>query len=138
VLSNQAMLELAARAPRTPADLRQVQGISSGLADRRGRDILAAVRRGLEIPEADLPRFPASRRWERDPEMEERAEALRQVRTRVAEELDLDAGFLMSRALLEEIARTRPTTPEELKQVPDVRNWQVEALGDRILASLRR
>jgi len=138
VLSNQAMLELAARAPRTATDLRQVQGISSGLADRRGRDILAAVLRGLEIPDAELPRFPASRRWERDPEMEERAEALRQVRTRVADELDLDAGFLMSRALLEEIARTRPTTPEELKKIPDVRNWQVEALGDQILASLRR
>jgi ribonuclease D len=137
ILSNQAMLEIGLKAPRTAAELRQIQGISSGLADRRGRDILAAVQRGLDVPESDLPRFPPPRRWDRDPEVEERGERLRQVRNTVADQLDLDAGFLMSRALLDDIARRNPQSPEELADVPDVRRWQIEALGDRLLAALR-
>jgi ribonuclease D len=99
--------------------------------------MLAAIRAGLAVPEADLPRFPPSRRWERDPEVEARAETLRQVRTRVAEQLDLDPGFLMSRAVLDEVARRNPGSHEELLAVPDVRRWQAEAIGDALLRALK-
>ncbi|HEX2092779.1 MAG TPA: HRDC domain-containing protein, partial [Longimicrobiaceae bacterium] len=138
VLANQALIELSARAPDAVRDLPRIQGISEGLAQRRGREILAAVRRGLEVPEADLPRFPPPRRWERDPELEARVEALKSARTRRADQLGLDSGFLMSRAMLEEIARRQPGSLEELKEIPGVRRWQVEALGDALLGALGR
>ncbi|HUE96099.1 MAG TPA: ribonuclease D [Longimicrobiaceae bacterium] len=136
VLSNQSMIEIGLKAPTTQRELRQITGVSSGLAERRGRDILAAVKRGVSLPEGELPRFAANRRWERDPEFEERAERLRGVRNGAAGELGLDPGFLMSRAVLEEIARQMPSAPEDLARIPEVRSWQVEALGDRILRSL--
>lgn len=136
VLGNQQLLELSARPPRTPAALASVSGVSEGLVRHRGRDILAAIERGLAVPEEELPRFPPPRRWERDPEVEARGERLREVRNRVATELDLDAGFLISRALLEEIARRNPRSLEELREIPDVRRWQVEALGAELLRAL--
>lgn len=137
VLGNQALLELSARPPRTADVLPSVNGISEGLAQRRGAEILAAVRRGLEVPEGELPRFPPSRRWERDPEQEARAERLRRARNRRAEELDLDSGFLISRAVLDEVARRNPSTLEELAEIPDVRRWQVEALGSELMRALK-
>ncbi len=137
VLSNQALIELSARALTTLKELPQITGISEGLAQRRGRDILAAVKRGIEVPEGELPRFPPPRRWERDPDLEARVEALKNARSRRADELGLDPGFLMSRALLEEIARRDPQSPEELQDVPGVRRWQTEALGDALLRTLR-
>jgi len=137
VLSNQAMLEIGAKAPRTSIELRQIHGISPGLAERRGRDILAAVARGLEVPEGELPRFPTARRWDRDPDVDQRADRLRDVRNRAAERLDLDPGFLTSRALLEEIARRNPASIEELRALPDVRSWQIEALGGDLIGALR-
>jgi ribonuclease D len=137
VLSNQAMIALSLRPPATRQELTAVDGISEGLMERRGRDIHAAIRRGLALPESELPRFPPPRRWERDPEVEERSERLRDVRNRMAEELGLDPGFLMSRAVLEEIARRNPDTPEALLEVPEVRRWQVEALGGELLGTLR-
>ncbi len=137
ILSNQAMIEIGLKAPTTQSALREVQGISPGMADRRGNDLLAAVRRGLAVPEAELPRFPAPKRWERDPAVETRAERLRQRRNQRAADLDLDAGFLISRAVLDDIARRNPASTDELMAIPDLRNWQVEAFGDDILRSLR-
>ena len=98
---------------------------------------MAAIRRGLAVPEEELPRFPPSRRWDRDPEVEARAETLRAARTRRATELELDPGFLMSRASLDEVARRNPSSLDELLDVPDIRRWQVEALGEALLQALR-
>jgi ribonuclease D len=136
VLANQALIEMGARAPRTVQELRQVQGVSEGLAQRRGRELLEAVRRGLEVPEEELPRFPRARRWERDPEHEARVETLKAARNRRAEELGLDSGFLMSKAMLEEVARHEPRSAEALMEIPGVRRWQAEALGDALVRAL--
>lgn len=136
VLSNPSMIEIALKTPTTPAALREVQGVSPGLVERRGREMIAAVRRALALADDELPRFPPARRWERDLEVEERAERLRQARNRLAEALDLDPGFLVSRAVLDEVARRRPTTPEELAAIPELRRWQIEAAGDEILRTV--
>jgi len=137
VLSNQAMLEMGLKAPTTTGELRGISGISEGLADRRGRDLISAVKRGLAVPESELPSFPVARRWERDPAVEQRSERLRVTRNRVAAELNLDPGFLISRAVLDEVARSMPATREELLAIPEVRAWQVEAVGDQLLETLR-
>ncbi len=136
VLGNQAMLAISAQPPRTPDALRSVSGVSDAMIRRRGDELLDAITRGLEVPEGDLPRFPPTRRWERDPELEARTEQLKHVRTRRAEELEMDPGFLMSRAMLEEVARHVPASPEALAAIPDVRRWQVDALGDALLNAL--
>ena len=138
ILGNQALLEMSAAPPASMRDLPSVTGISEGLAQRRGRDILAAVQRGLDVPEDQLPRWPRGQRFERDPEQEARFEALRDARTRLADQLNLDAGFLIPRATLEEIARAQPRTIDELAQVPGVRAWQVEAVGQGLLKAINR
>ncbi len=138
VLGNQTMLELSARPPQGETELSSYTGISEGLAQRRGRELLGAIRRGLAVPEEELPRFPPAKRWDRDPELEARVEALKSARNSRADALDLDAGFLMSRALLEEVGRAKPGTPQELAAVPGVRRWQVEAIGEALLAVLKR
>lgn len=138
VLGNQALLEMSASPPASQRDLPSVTGLSDGMAQRRGRDIMEALRRGLAVPEEDLPRWPRSPRFERDLELEARVEALRGTRTRVAEQLGLDPGFLIPRATMEEIGKARPDTLEALQQVPGVRRWQVEAVGDAMLATLHK
>jgi ribonuclease D len=138
ILGNQALLEMSASPPADVRDLPRVTGLSEGMAQRRGREIMAAVGRGLAVPEDELPRWPRSQRWERDVELEARVEALKDARTRIANELELDPGFLISKALLEEIGRGQPKTLEELEAVPGVRRWQVEAAGEGLLKAMGR
>lgn len=136
IVSNEALLQMGREAPTTSAALRKVRGVSSGLADRRGRDVLAAIARGMAVPEDDLPRFPQPKRWDRDAEVEARTERLRDARARVAEVLNLDPGFLVSRAVLEEVARQNPASADELAEIPGIRRWQFEVLADEVLGAL--
>ncbi len=48
----------------------------------------------------------------------------------------MDRGFLMPRSQLEELARRRPRTAQEMAEIPDVRRWQVEAAGEFLLEAL--
>jgi ribonuclease D len=63
---------------------------------------------------------------------------LKSVRDRQADVLGLDRGFLMPRQQLEDIARARPRTVEELAGTPEIRRWQIDALGEALLAVVRR
>jgi len=137
VLGNQAMLEMSVRPPGSLRALGSVAGVGEGLVRRHGSDLMAAIERGLAVPDDELPRFPPPRRLDRDPDLEARIEELKSARNRAAAALELDPGFLMARSLLEEIARRSPASPAELLEVPDVRRWQVEAFGDELLRALR-
>ncbi|HEX9936443.1 MAG TPA: ribonuclease D [Longimicrobium sp.] len=136
VMGNQSLLEMSVNPPPNVGALRNVSGVSGGLVERRGRDVMAAIARGLAVPEAELPRWPRAQRWERDLELEARVESLKDARNRRADQLGLDAGFVMSRAQLEEVARARPRTLDALAAVTGVRRWQVEAAGEALLKAL--
>jgi ribonuclease D len=137
VMGNEVLLELARRQPNAAADLSTIPGMPRGLVERRGRDLIDAVARGLAVPEDALPRFPRAPRWDKDPEFDERVNRLRAAREAAAVRLDLDPGVLASRERLEGIARAKPTTREELAAVPELRKWQAEVLGDAALRAVK-
>jgi ribonuclease D len=136
VMTNEALVGISRRLPETPPALGEIGGISTGLLARRGAELLRAVRRARELPDAQLPRRPRTpRRPPPDPELERWVERLRRVRDTAAERLGLDRGFLMPRQQLEDIARRRPATRAELQTAPEMRRWQVAAVGDELLAA---
>lgn len=137
VMSNEALIELARRMPETPAGLSAVPGVARSQASRYGADLLAALERARAIPGDALPMRPRGKgRPPPDPEFDAALERLRTARDEAAEKLGLDRGFLMPRSELEEIARQRPASLEELAAMPGMRQWRVEALGERIVEAV--
>jgi ribonuclease D len=136
VAGNEALFAVAKERPQTMEALAAIKGVPRGIAERRGAEMLAAVKRGMDLPEDQLPKFPRAPRWDRDPDFDNRVNALRTVREEVAQRLGLDPGFLCAREKLETIARKRPKTLEELAEVPDLRRWQIEVLGPAFLKAL--
>jgi len=137
VIGNEQLLEIARAQPRTREELSRIRGVSRGIFEDRGDEILAAVGRGQLVPEADLPKFPKAPRWDRDPKFDERVAALKTVRDRVAQELQLDPGVLGARERLEAVARKNPKTREELGEIAELRRWQIGVLGDGFLDALK-
>jgi ribonuclease D len=137
VLNNEALFDIARLAQASPGALTGIKGVPRGWSDARIADVLAAVQRGLAVPEADLPRFPRGLRWEKDPKFDERASALRTVRDAAATKLDLDPGVLCSRERLEAVARRAPASLEELREVKELRSWQIEVMGEAMIAAVR-
>src|SRR3954471_14222074 len=84
VMGNEVLFDLARRAPRSVSELSAIKGMPKGMIDRAGSDIVAAVRRGMEAPEAELPKFPRGQRWNKDRDFDERVSRLKAVRDAAA------------------------------------------------------
>ena len=136
VVGNESLFEIARVAPADRAALGAIKGISRGILESRGAELLAAVKRGLGVPDDQLPRFPRAPRWERDPDFDARVSRLRRVRDDAATKLDLDPGVLCPRDRLEAVARKKPGSVEELAEVDGFRRWQSEVLGAELVRAV--
>lgn len=136
VMPNEALLAIAGGGTKDKEELKKMAGISPRLVETRGDSLVAAVERGLALPEKELPRFPRGERRTPDPSFEARVEKLKQVRNKAATELGLDPGVLAPKGTLEAVARANPKDMKQMAAVSDVRKWQVEVLGKDFLGAL--
>jgi ribonuclease D len=136
VMGNEVLFELARTTPRSVSELAAIKGMPKGILERAGSDIVAAVRRGSEAPEAELPKFPKGQRWNKDRDFDDRVGRLKSVRDAAATRLELDPGVLCSRERLESIARSGAKSVEELAAVPGLRRWQIEEMGGGFVRAL--
>ncbi len=134
VLGNEVLIVLAATRPSTEAELGKIRGIGAENAGRRGGEILDAIRRGLAVPDRDLPSFERRPRFRPDPAFEARLERLKTWRTPTAIRYDLPPGLIAPNGTLEAVARAAPRSEEELLAVPGIRRWQVGEFGADLLA----
>jgi ribonuclease D len=137
VMGNEVLLELARRSPRSVSELGAIKGMPKGMVERAGAEIVASVRRGMEAPEEELPKFPRGQRWNKDRDFDDRVGRLKVVRDQAATRLELDPGVLCSRERLENVARSGAKSVEDLAAVPDLRRWQIEEMGTGFLNALR-
>jgi ribonuclease D len=138
ILNNEPMLLMAKSPPRDFSEVKAVRGISADQAERRGRDILAAVQRGLSIPDRELPRLERPRRPQPDAAYEARMERLKAVRNTLATRYDLPPGVLCPNGTLEAVARVNPTTLDRMSEIRELRRWQLRELGSSLLAALQQ
>jgi len=60
IIRDESILEIAAHAPSTVAELSRSRGLGKGLVEGKfGAEILAAIGRALALPESDYPELPA-------------------------------------------------------------------------------
>ncbi len=138
ILNNEPILFMAKSPPRDIATLKSVRGISPDQAARRGREILEAVQRALELPEHELPRVERRNRHQPDPELEARIERLKSARNALALTYDLAPGVLCPNGVLEAIARVNPKTLEGMAEIRELRRWQLREMGGALLAALQQ
>jgi len=138
ILNNEPMLAMAKAPPVDLSELKAVRGIGGEQAERRGREILAAVQRGLAVPEADLPRVERPPRRPADLAYEARLERLKAARNLLAAQYELAPGVLCPNGTLEAIARINPASVEDLAKVPELRRWQLREIGGGLLAAIPR
>jgi ribonuclease D len=136
VIGNEALFEIARRAPTNTSELGAIKGMPKGMIERAGADIVSAIRHGMEVPEAELPKFPKGQRWNKDRDFDEKVNRLKAVRDAAATRLELDPGVLCSRERLENIARSGAKTVADLAAVPDLRRWQIEEMGEGFVKAL--
>jgi ribonuclease D len=136
ILNNEPILAMAKAPPRDMEALKRVPGISPDQAERKGRQILAAIEEALALPDTELPRLERAPRRAADPALDARLERLKLARNRLAARYPLQPGVLCPNGTLEAIARANPKNLEELGSTPALRRWQVAEIGADLLAAL--
>ncbi|MCC7195951.1 MAG: HRDC domain-containing protein [Gemmatimonadaceae bacterium] len=137
VAGNEVLIEASRLAPRSRDALGTIKGMPRGIVERQGGEVLAAIERGLAVPEGDLPKFPKGKRYARDPEFDAKVGAVKAVRDAVAKRLELDPGVLCSRDRLEAVARALPREMDAFAAITELRKWQVAELGAGFIEALR-
>jgi ribonuclease D len=121
VLPDDVMIGLVQLHPKSTDDLAQLRRIDSGMRRNLGEKIVAAVRRGDELPEDTLPqRAPKPLGAQREALVSTMAVLV----SALAADNDLPTTLLLPRAALERIAREAPQTPEALGDVVELTSWR--------------
>jgi ribonuclease D len=136
VLSPECLLELARVRPMRVADLAGVKGVPSWL--RLGQSAQAFLDIVAGAPVLSEP-LTGSRGRETPVNKEERGrfERLRVWRSRVAAEMGVEVGLVVSNAQLKTLAKARPTTTEELTRAVDFLPWQRERFALSLFETLQ-
>ncbi|MFH1027730.1 MAG: ribonuclease D [Pseudomonadota bacterium] len=136
VISAETLQEAAEKRPRTLSELAAVKGMTPGQIQRHGESILAAISRGLSLPEEDLPHFPRQRREEPTDGTKERLKRLKSWREQQSSSLGLEPGVVAPNWLLESVADAYPVDTDDLNTVAGMREWQKGLYGRDLLAEL--
>lgn len=149
VIPDEVLVDVARAKPRTEHAIDGLFRAASPLRRRHGKAMLAEVLAGLEdtgpLPDpkkrekkTERPRTPLRTRL-RGRQAERVLSDLKAWRQKVlARDPGLTPYTVASNTTLKWIAQMRPTTLEELGQVPEVRRWQVRDFGEELLALLDR
>lgn len=127
ILRDEALLEIAAHAPTTVDDLARTRGLGRGFAEgRQGADLLAAVQRGLDLPDSECPRVEP--REELPPGIAPIIELLRVLLKKVCDESGVAPKLVASSADLEALAA------DDSAAIPALSGWRRELFGEHALA----
>ena len=97
-----------------------------------------ALLRGLDLPEADLPRLERGRRIELPLAQQRRVAAMKEWRKSAATRIGLELSLVIPQRLIDKIAEANPGSLDELSAVEGLRRWRVEAFGEEILRLIKK
>lgn len=136
ILGNEVLVALAALKPRDAATILTVKGCTANVVRRAGEAILAAIERGMAVPDAELPVRRPNPRPRISGAVQRRSEALRAWRVEAAKRVELDAGVIFPQRLIDRLAQDPPRDVNALAQVEGVGRWRAELFGTELIGRL--
>jgi ribonuclease D len=138
VFNHEALLQLAEARPADLGELEKTGALSPSQIDRHGSDILAAIQKAMRLPASELPRYPFKKPRAMPAAVSDRIRLLRRWRESQARRLKIEPALICSKAAMAAIAERRPSEPEDLAEIPELRTWQRKSFGRDIVAALQK
>ena len=141
VVGDPPLLDAVAQHPRSVEELADIRGFPGVLARSDGAILIQRLQAVTEADASELTPYPrADTRGpgRPSPEVEELANRLKDVRNRIAGELGLPRGTVLSNSVLLQVASEAPRSMEALAAIEGMRPWRVELLGRDLLEVLEK
>ncbi|MDQ4075908.1 MAG: ribonuclease D [Chloroflexota bacterium] len=131
IVRDNILAELARRAPETIEGLHEIRGLHHREIERNGKEILAAIQRGKEVPRKEWPRLPERSTLS---DQESSLVVLMQAWLRArADAMNIAANYL---ATSSELRALVTASPEERMTFDVLRGWRRRLVGADLLALL--
>ncbi len=133
IVLNRVLTELALRQPTSKAKLSSVPGLGPRDIDRYGTAMLQAIAEGQQRPLPPLPESNLRPEQYLDKSVLRRYDELRHWRAETATARGVAPDIVLTNDVLMEIAKTQPTTLEQLQEVGRVGLWKAKTYGPALL-----
>jgi len=137
IIGNKSILTLAEACPQSMGKLLKTGALGDKQIDRYGEAVIAAVKKAMQIPAKDLPKYPRKTAPNVPAIVAKRVKELRNWRDKKAKKLGIDPAIICTKALISAIAVQRPLTPGNLVKIKDLKNWQATEFGSEIIEILK-
>lgn len=138
IIGNKSILMLAEARPLNRKKLLETGALGSKQIDRYGKEVIAAVKKALQRPPKDLPKFSRKTAPPVPAIVARRVKELRNWRDLLAKQLQIDPAIICTRAQISALAVQKPETVEGLSSHNDLKNWQKAEFGKDIVAILKK
>jgi ribonuclease D len=129
---DEALRQVAQQPPRDAKELNEIRGLRD--VEKGGADLIGAIRRGRELPEAECP---SPSRSAADPRVEGAASLLAAALRARARELDLAPSLIANREDVQSLAAWHYAgRPSPGPAIEILSGWQREAAGETLLGLL--
>jgi len=136
IFGNNAVTEIVNARPVTIRQLEKIRELSQKQIGMYGESIIKAVKDALALENGDLPVFPKRNIPVLSPGVPERIKKLREWRDRRAGEMGLDPALICNKSLMNAIAAQKPRNADVLKNIEEMRQWQMQVFGEEIVSVL--
>ena len=138
IIGSRSLLDLAENKPTNMQQLKKCGALSPKQIDMYGRQLIADIKRAIEIPQKDLPVFPRRKAPRVPASAAERVKSLRKWRDGQANRLAMEPSLILTKSLISALAVQRPSKKSELSRIKDIKRWQIREFGDDILKVLNQ
>jgi ribonuclease D len=126
VMRDELLVEIAKRKPASTSDLYALRGMDRGAARTSGVDIIAAVRRGLQLPDTELPRLL---RRDDPPQVSVLTQLLSVAVAGLSEQHQVDPALLATTADIQDFVRWHLAGASAEESPAILTGWRGEILG---------
>lgn len=134
ILQDGILLEFARRPPKDVSELQRIRGVRPDQLRQYGNGLLGAIRIGVDIPEGDLPRWPAARvPSKRDVLI---ADVLYTVLRVICFDLEIAPELVATRSVLEALVRQHNEGSLDESNLPVTKGWRHEMAGRSLIELL--
>ena len=134
VVKDYVLGAIATLAPENKRSLSRLRGISSGFISKWGDEITNVISNADRIPDSEIPKIP---RHHSQPGVSARMDILRIFLKQESCRLNISPELLLSKDLINALAKNPPNTEEELYSLRELSGWRKEALGNDLISLLR-
>ena len=137
IIGNNSLMKLATTKPVNLSLIEKTKTLSPRQIRMHGDAVIEIINNTLKVPGDSLPVYPRKKASPLPPQVPKRVKAIKAWRDTVANKLKIDPPLLFNKALLTAIALQNPKGRKSLETIKEMKNWQKNEFGEKIISILQ-